>query len=269
PWARPRRRARRARRPRNRPVPAAPPPHPRPLDARSFFGSPPPYFPLAVCSEFGVPNIGEHTPPPPGGAEGSTEPFRTVRRRRASRLPARHPRARPAPTRRPIPPDHIRCRSISEERSGASRHGAWPRPPRRPVPLRHGALARSPTPARSRLADPFPRSHPLPVDIGGTERRVPPRCPDLAPSRRPGRAPPAPRHGRSSAPRASPPFALPPCSVPPGVGAEREGALGAASALDGVIGHDAVEEPVAAARVGGAQVTAVGRGAQRVPPIHD
>src|SRR5699024_6574383 len=52
-------------------------------------------------------------------------------------------------------------------------------------------------------------------------------------------------------------------------GTKRGGALGAASALNGVIGHDAVEEPVAAARVGGAQVTAVGRGAQRVPPIHD
>src|SRR5699024_10734425 len=198
PWARPRRRARRARRPRNRPVPAAPPPHPRPLDARSFFGSPPPCFPLAVCSEFGVPNIGEHTPPPPGGAGGSTEPFRTVRRRRASRLPARHPRARPAPTRRPDPP--ISSAAGRYRRNGAARLATMPRP---------------------------------------------------RPPRRPGLAPPAPRHGRSSAPRASPPCTSPPRSVPPGVGAEREGALGAASALNGVIGHDAVEEPVAAARVGG------------------
>src|SRR5699024_8598792 len=251
-----------------------------------------------VCSEFGGPNSGEQPPPPRGGAGGSRGPFPTVGRRRASRLPARHPRARPAPTRRPIPPDHIRCRSISEERSGASRHGAWPRPPRRPGPLRHGALARSPTPARSRLADPFPRSHTLPVDIGGTERRVPPRRRGLAPPRRPRPLPrgalarsPAPARPRHPAPTPRPqPLRLdiggperrvsprcpalapsrrlaapagpaaraqqrapclaslglaalrlaslcasPPRSVPPGVGAEREGALGAASALDGVI----------------------------------
>src|SRR5699024_11151594 len=184
-----------------------------------------------------------------------------------SRLADPYPRSRPLPvdiggTERRRPP---RC--------------PGPAPSRRPGPLRHGALARSPTPARPRHADPIPRSHPLPVDIGGTERRVSPRCPDLAPSRRlAAPAGPAAR-AQQRAPclaslglaalRLASLCASPPRSVPPGVGAEREGALGAASALDGVIGHDAVEEPVAAARVGGAQVTAVGRGAQRVPPIHD
>src|SRR5699024_5970193 len=136
-----------------------------------------------------------------------------------------------------------------------------------------------------------PRSHPLPVDIGGTERRVSPRslaapatAPWPAPSRSPGPLPnarPAPtrrpippitsaagryrRNGaarlatmpwprpvtapwprpagpaaraQQRAPRLASLCASPPRSVPPGVGAEREGALGAASALDGVIGHD-------------------------------
>src|SRR5699024_2695836 len=58
-------------------------------------------------------------------------------------------------------------------------------------------------------------------------------------------------------------------SVLAGVGAEREGALGAAPALDGVVGHHRVEEAVAAAGVGGAQVSPVGRGAERPPPVGD
>ena len=43
-------------------------------------------------------------------------------------------------------------------------------------------------------------------------------------------------------------------SVQPGVRAQGEGALGAAAALDGVIGDHAVEEAVAGAGVGGAKV---------------
>src|SRR5690606_23124892 len=60
-----------------------------------------------------------------------------------------------------------------------------------------------------------------------------------------------------------------PPSVPAGVGAEREGALGAASAEHGVVGDDAVKELVAAAGVGGAEVAVGGGVAELAPPVGD
>src|SRR5699024_8457125 len=180
--------------------------------------------------------LGTHEPARPRHAD----PFPPItsaagryRRNGAARLATEPGRARhgalarsvtepwPAPPRPPGPdspthsPDHIRCRSISGERSGASRHDA-------PTSPRHGALARSvtePWPAPQRPPGPDTptrspdhiRCRSISEERSGASRHDAPTSPRHGAWPRP----PAPRHGRSSAPRASPPWASPPCASPP------------------------------------------------------